>query len=122
MTEKLIWKECLRCTGKGHIRGFEAVAGGVCFQCGGTRGRNVTVAAANRATKARAARIAKADAARLEAAAQWRAEVAAMTMAEKIEWIENCTVVGPDGMTEIWADDTRTDFVRVTVAEAAARL
>jgi hypothetical protein len=40
--------ECYRCSGKGHVRGFENVAGGLCFACGGTGGRWVSESVAKR--------------------------------------------------------------------------
>ena len=45
MATKNIFQPCTKCAGTGKISGFEHVANGVCFKCGGSRGVLVAVEA-----------------------------------------------------------------------------
>ena len=57
--EGMVWAPCSRCSGKGHIRGFEGIAGGVCFGCGGTGGEHVAAKVLARRQSAAQRRAAK---------------------------------------------------------------
>jgi hypothetical protein len=66
--EGLVFAPCSRCSGKGHIRGFERVAGGTCFACAGAGGEWVeakVLARRKAAAKRRAAARRKSEGERL---------------------------------------------------------
>ena len=57
-----VFWSCTRCTGKGVIRGFANVAGGVCFECLGAGGEYISDAVAKRRRSAAGRRQAKREA------------------------------------------------------------
>ena len=50
---EVIFIGCGRCGGTGHLHGYEHIAGGVCFECGGSKGSNSTVGAERKREKGR---------------------------------------------------------------------
>lgn len=50
MAKKWTVVECFKCSGRGTIQAFSAVAGGVCFSCGGA-GRKLVAGSGLRASK-----------------------------------------------------------------------
>lgn len=67
---QLVWCSCLKCSGKGHIRGYEGIAGGVCFACGGSGGEMVEQKVIDRRAAARKRTAEKRKAARAAALVQ----------------------------------------------------